>query len=139
MSSTLLSSRWLGRLLSEGATPSLLPVGALRTALLPSLLHQLEQPAAAQAQAQARLDRRPHSTDSLLMPRVHAALPLAVDFLLAPTHSFGVDERGELALEDVNTQLTAALQLVLVLSPLGGALKELPRSRLLCRTLHRPR
>ena len=97
ISTLLLNARWLHRLrpaATEGDDDGAEWCGALRSALLPSYLLLLELPKAAAALSAALAAPAPAEVNALRLHRSAAALPLAADWLVAPTHTFAVDREG---------------------------------------------
>ena len=97
ISTLLLNARWLRRLrpaAAEGDDDGAEWCGALRSALLPSYLLLLELPKAAAALSAALAAPAPAEVSALRLHRSAAALPLAADWLVAPTHTFAVDRDG---------------------------------------------
>ena len=142
VTSLVMATRWLQQLLACSGGPTSGCAGAaaydaaraMRAALLPTFVHMLELSPAAEAQARARTAPQPAKLTALRRPASATPLPLAPDWLAAPTYQFRTNAAGEIAEASIAAQLSAALHLVLVLLDLPP-LKMLSPSRLLCRGL----
>ncbi len=129
----LLSTRWLERL--DGPVES-----ARRREMRPLLIdpfrEMLSQPRASQLDAQARAQGNT-ATLSFLRPPLGSGrpLPLPVDWLFVPTHSFAEQENAAEAEARQVAQLRSALELLQLLAP-SPPLLWVRRSRLVARGLN---
>jgi len=137
LSGAVLHSGWLSRM-GPATAPQREAAGdtpVVASLLRPTFLHLLRLPKSAEAQARAREERRLAQVAALRVPCTHTVLPLAADWLAAPTYCFGTDAAGKVDAAAMGAQLEAAVALLLRLRD-TAPLRLLPRSRLLCRCLH---
>ena len=95
VTSIFMSTRWLGRMLLEAsATPTTDAsddANSLRRTLFPIFARLLHTDAAVLSQARARAAHSPTEVASLSPSMSSSPLPLAVDWLVAPCHTFPAD------------------------------------------------